>query len=81
MHSSLRYFATVITLLLLAPLAQAEEIAVFPERMVVTVVDEAGKPITHARGGHRFSTTLSTISFACSISSEKAGDVAAIMSF
>ena len=49
-NNLLRYFATVITLLLLASLAQAEEIAVFPERITVQVVDETGEPITHAVG-------------------------------
>ena len=54
-----RFFATLIALLIIAPLAQAEQNATqergrYPEKMVVTVVDEAGNPITNANGFHRF---------------------------
>ena len=45
-----------VALLLTIPLASAQETerGRFPEKMVVTVVDEEGKPITHANGFHRF---------------------------
>ena len=51
---------TAALLLLTTPFALTDEQrGRFPEKMVVTVVDEAGKPITHANGFHRFGKYVS----------------------
>jgi len=53
--SAPRLIATAALLLLSASFLSAQETrGRFPEKMTVTVVDENGKPITHANGFHRF---------------------------
>jgi hypothetical protein len=60
MSVSARLIATAALLLLSASFLSAQETrGRFPEKMTVTVVDEAGKPIPHANGFHRFGQYVS----------------------
>ena len=60
MFASSRIIATAALLLFTVSLLSAQETrGRYPEKMTVTVVDEAGKPITHANGFHRFGQYVS----------------------